>query len=109
MPAGETNGQVPQLDLRGFDAGESQRAQFLAELRIAAHEVGFFYLVGHGVEPALPRDLRLREAFFCTPRRRQTRDRDDPLSCIFHGLQSSRRGVRTGGNTRLARTKRHWA
>jgi isopenicillin N synthase-like dioxygenase len=57
MPAGETNGYVPQLDLRGFDAGESQRAQFLAELRIAAHEVGFFYLVGHGVEPPLLRDL----------------------------------------------------
>jgi len=57
MPAGDTNGHVPQLDLRGFDAGESQRAQFLAELRIAAHEVGFFYLVGHGVEPALLGDL----------------------------------------------------
>jgi len=57
MPADENNGQVPQLDLRGFDSGESQRAQFLAELRIAAHDVGFFYLVGHGVEAPLLHDL----------------------------------------------------
>ena len=40
MPAGETLGLV-LLDLRGLDAGESQRAQFLAELRIAAYEIGF--------------------------------------------------------------------
>jgi isopenicillin N synthase-like dioxygenase len=57
MPAGETNGHIPQLDMRGFGAGESQRAQFLAELRIAAHEVGFFYVVGHGVEPLLLHEL----------------------------------------------------
>jgi isopenicillin N synthase-like dioxygenase len=68
MPAGETNGHVPQLDLRGFDAGESQRAQFLAELRIAAHEVGFFYVVGHGVEPSLLRDLLdCAKRFFALP------------------------------------------
>jgi isopenicillin N synthase-like dioxygenase len=68
MSAGETNGHVPQLDLRGFDAGESQRAQFLAELRIAAHEVGFLYLVGHGVEPPLLRDLlESAKRFFALP------------------------------------------
>jgi isopenicillin N synthase-like dioxygenase len=68
MPAGETNGHVPQLDLRGFDAGESQRAQFLAELRIAAHDVGFFYLVGHGVEPPLLRELlESAKRFFVLP------------------------------------------
>jgi isopenicillin N synthase-like dioxygenase len=68
MPAGETNGHVPQLDLRGFDAGESQRAQFLAELRIAAHGVGFFYLVGHGVEPPLLRELlEAAKHFFALP------------------------------------------
>src|SRR5277367_3612991 len=68
MPAGETNSHVPQLDLRGFDAGESQRAQFLAELRIAAHEIGFFYLVGHGVEPPLLRELPdCAKLFFALP------------------------------------------
>ncbi|MGC1521551.1 MAG: 2-oxoglutarate and iron-dependent oxygenase domain-containing protein [Steroidobacteraceae bacterium] len=68
MPAGETNGSVPQLDLRGFDAGESQRAQFLAELRMAAHGVGFFYLIGHGVEAPLLADLLdCAKQFFALP------------------------------------------
>ena len=68
MPGGESNGDVPQLDLRGFDAGESQRAQFLAELRIAAHDIGFFYLIGHGVEAALLRDvLDAAKQFFALP------------------------------------------
>jgi isopenicillin N synthase-like dioxygenase len=59
---------VPQLDLRGFDAGESQRAQFLAELRIAAHDIGFFYLIGHGVEAPLLRDvLDSAKHFFALP------------------------------------------
>ena len=59
---------VAQLDLRGFDGGESQRAQFLAELRIAAHDIGFFYLIGHGVEAALLRDvLDTAKHFFALP------------------------------------------
>ena len=59
---------VPQLDLRGFDGGESQRAQFLAELRIAAHDIGFFYLIGHGVEAPLLRDvLDSAKHFFALP------------------------------------------
>jgi isopenicillin N synthase-like dioxygenase len=59
---------VPQLDLRGFDGGESQRAQFLAELRIAAHDIGFFYLIGHGVEAALLGDvLDSAKHFFALP------------------------------------------
>jgi isopenicillin N synthase-like dioxygenase len=44
---------IPQLDLECFDAGEGERTAFLAELRNAARDVGFFYLVGHGVEPDL--------------------------------------------------------
>lgn len=58
--------QIPQLDLRRFDAGESERALFLAELRLAAHEVGFFYLVGHDIAPELLRELMaLTRRFFC--------------------------------------------
>jgi isopenicillin N synthase-like dioxygenase len=48
---------IPQLDLRRFDLGEEERAAFLGELRSAARDVGFFYLVGHGVEPNLLCDL----------------------------------------------------
>jgi isopenicillin N synthase-like dioxygenase len=44
---------IPELDLRRFDAGEVERRAFLAELRQAARDVGFFYLVGHEIEPGL--------------------------------------------------------
>jgi isopenicillin N synthase-like dioxygenase len=57
MGACETKTPIPQLDLRRFDAGEAHRAAFLAELRTAAHDVGFFYVTGHDVETQLPRDL----------------------------------------------------
>jgi isopenicillin N synthase-like dioxygenase len=60
--------QIPQLDLSGFDAGGCERAAFLAKLRAAAHDVGFFYLVGHGIEPALLQDLlALTRRFFALP------------------------------------------
>lgn len=43
---------LPVLDFHRFDAGPSERAAFLDELGPAAREIGFFYLVGHGIEPA---------------------------------------------------------
>ena len=52
---------IPLLDLRRFDDGEivrgGGRGAFLAELRAAAHDVGFFYVTGHGVRPELLLDL----------------------------------------------------
>jgi isopenicillin N synthase-like dioxygenase len=48
---------IPLLDLSRFEARDAVRADFLAELRAAAHDVGFFYLVGHGIEPELLRAL----------------------------------------------------
>jgi isopenicillin N synthase-like dioxygenase len=40
---------VPVLDLQAFTAGDSaSRAQFVEDLRDAAHRVGFFYLKGYG-------------------------------------------------------------
>jgi len=60
--------QIPQLNLSGFDAGGGERAAFLADLRAAAHDFGFFYLVGHGIEPELLRDLlELTRRFFALP------------------------------------------
>jgi isopenicillin N synthase-like dioxygenase len=55
--ATEINDRIPLLDLRRFDAGEAQRAAFLADLRAAAHDIGFFYVTGHDVETRLLRDL----------------------------------------------------
>jgi isopenicillin N synthase-like dioxygenase len=68
MCAGEIKTPIPEIDLRRFDAGEAQRAAFLAELRAAAHEVGFFYVTGHDVETRLPYDLlESARRFFSLP------------------------------------------
>ena len=58
------------LDLRQFDAGDAERAAFLAELRAAAHDVGFFYVTGHGVDAKLLSDVMEASAgFFSLPER----------------------------------------
>ena len=53
----ESGHSIPLLDLSRFDAGEPTRTNFLSELRRAAHDVGFFYLAGHGIDPELLRAL----------------------------------------------------
>ena len=68
MTASLPDSSIPLLDLSRLDAGEAQRSTFLAELRAASRDVGFFYLTGHGVEPDLLRDLlRLSRRFFALP------------------------------------------
>ena len=44
---------LPILDLSRLDAGEEEAAAFRADLLAATHDIGFFYLVGHGVPEAL--------------------------------------------------------
>jgi isopenicillin N synthase-like dioxygenase len=59
---------IPLLDLGCLEAEEPARSQFLAQLRTAAREVGFFYLTGHGVAPDLLRELLdLSRSFFALP------------------------------------------
>jgi isopenicillin N synthase-like dioxygenase len=68
MRTGETNGSIPLLDLRRFDAGEAERAAFLTDLRAAAHDIGFFYVAGHAVDPRLLQDLmQSARRFFSLP------------------------------------------
>ena len=55
--AAPTPAALPLLDLRRLDQGAGQRAAFLAELRECARDFGFFYVTGHGVEPALTTDV----------------------------------------------------
>jgi isopenicillin N synthase-like dioxygenase len=70
------------LDLRRFDAGDAadagdagdgvdaERAAFLMELRAAAHDVGFFYVTGHGVDAQLLSDVMdVTSRFFSLPER----------------------------------------
>ncbi len=59
---------LPLLDLARLDAGPGERAAFLAELRAAARDVGFFYLVGHGIPAAQVAALQASaRAFFALP------------------------------------------
>ncbi|TBW41298.1 isopenicillin N synthase family oxygenase [Siculibacillus lacustris] len=59
---------LPILDLRRLSGPTDDRAAFLAELGAAARDVGFFYLVGHGVPEALSTDIRvLARRFFALP------------------------------------------
>lgn len=44
---------LPILDLSRLDSGPEEAALFLEELRSVTHDVGFFYLVGHGIEQGL--------------------------------------------------------
>ena len=48
---------LPVLDLSRLDAGPAEADAFRAELRRVTHEVGFFYLVGHGVDQDLIDEL----------------------------------------------------
>jgi isopenicillin N synthase-like dioxygenase len=48
---------LPVLDFSLLDGDDSAVEVFRAELRRAAHDVGFFFLVGHGVPDDLMRDL----------------------------------------------------
>jgi len=59
---------LPILDLGALDAGGKGRDEFLARLREASREFGFFYLVGHGVAPELARNVQLlARRFFALP------------------------------------------
>ena len=49
----ETVTSLPILDFSRADGGPGENKRFLADLRSAARDVGFFYLVGHGIDPAL--------------------------------------------------------
>lgn len=59
---------LPILDLSRLDAGPEQAAAFRDELREITHDVGFFYLVGHGVEQELIDELlSVSKRFFELP------------------------------------------
>jgi isopenicillin N synthase-like dioxygenase len=63
---------LPVLDVSGFAGDESSAAAaaFVDELRRVVHEIGFFQLVGHGVDPTLgDRVHELARRFFDLPER----------------------------------------
>ncbi|MEV6569023.1 isopenicillin N synthase family dioxygenase [Streptomyces kronopolitis] len=56
----------PVLDIRDAAGSQEERAAFLTRLRRAVHEIGFFQLVGHGIEDA-DEMLDLTRRFFALP------------------------------------------
>lgn len=61
-------GTIPTLDLGQLDAGGTERQSFLQGLRSAARNVGFFYLIGHGIDDDFAGVvLSLSRRFFALP------------------------------------------
>ncbi|MBL1376328.1 isopenicillin N synthase family dioxygenase [Zobellella iuensis] len=68
MKRGYSSDSLPILDLSRYDAGTIQKTQFLADLRGAARDVGFFYLTGHGISAELLLQVQhLSHRFFALP------------------------------------------
>ncbi|MEH0577807.1 isopenicillin N synthase family dioxygenase [Streptomyces sp. B21-108] len=60
--------QLPIIDLSAADRGPQARALLHAQLHSAAHDVGFFQLVGHGVSPQETEELlSAMRRFFALP------------------------------------------
>jgi isopenicillin N synthase-like dioxygenase len=65
MPTRAAQRNLPVLDIQRF---ETDRAEFLADLREAARDTGFLYLEGHGVPATLIEEvLALSRRFFALP------------------------------------------
>ncbi|HHH0918705.1 TPA: isopenicillin N synthase family dioxygenase [Yersinia enterocolitica] len=59
---------LPLLDLSLLNGSETERQTFLDALRHAARDIGFFYLTGHGIDPALLQQIQtLSREFFALP------------------------------------------
>jgi isopenicillin N synthase-like dioxygenase len=59
---------IPVVSLAGWTAPGADRAAFADRLRLICHEVGFFQLVDHGIDPGFVDDyFAALEAFFALP------------------------------------------
>ncbi len=71
-PGPPASGSLPVVDLSGYRDPGTDRAAFLAGLRRAAHDVGFFYVVGHGVPDEVTAGLaEVTRRFFALPLERR--------------------------------------
>jgi isopenicillin N synthase-like dioxygenase len=60
MTIATTYATLPVRGLARLEAPPEERAAFLDELRRTAYDLGFFYVTGHSVDPALMRDVAQR-------------------------------------------------
>jgi len=88
-----TTQNVPVIDIAPFLAGDHDTV--VAQVRNACKEVGFFTIVGHGVEPEIIENLRTRtQAFFARPAAEKNR--------VHYNDPSLPRGYRAVGDEGLA-------
>ncbi len=91
---------VPLLTLSRIDGDARSRAAFLAELRAAARDIGFFYLDGHGIPQAeIDAVLAAAARFFALPA-------TDKLAIEMANSSQFRGYTRVGGE--LTRGKADW-
>jgi isopenicillin N synthase-like dioxygenase len=91
---------LPVLDISRIEAGPSEKAAFLAELRETAHDLGFFYLTGHGIPEELTRSIvAVSRRFFALPQ-------EDKLSIEMVNSPHFRGYTRTGWER--TRGERDW-
>ncbi|GAB4160892.1 MAG: isopenicillin N synthase family oxygenase [Roseiflexaceae bacterium] len=63
-----TYATLPVLDLARLEADPAERAAFLEEVQRTAYDLGFFYVVGHGIDQGLiDQVLQLSRRFFALP------------------------------------------
>ncbi|WP_313374738.1 isopenicillin N synthase family oxygenase [Pantoea sp. CTOTU50773] len=59
---------LPVLDLALLELPDADQSPYLAELRTTARDVGFFYLINHGINPQLLQNVQsITQAFFALP------------------------------------------
>jgi len=59
---------IPLIDLSKLDGSTNERAEFLKELRVAARDIGFFYLINHGIDSTLLSQVQsISRQFFALP------------------------------------------
>ncbi|PJZ02649.1 2-oxobutyrate oxidase [Pantoea rodasii] len=59
---------LPVLDLALLELPDADQSPYLAELRNTARDVGFFYLINHGINPQLLQNVpSITQAFFALP------------------------------------------
>ena len=82
---------IPVLDLGDHTAGGERAAALVDELRRVVHEIGFFQLTGHGVDPSLLHEApAVAERFFALP--------DDDRFAIDNVLSPQFRGYTRFGH-----------
>lgn len=65
---------LPVLDLAQLAGSETEQIEFLTRLRESARDVGFFYLINHGINPQLQQNVQsITRAFFDLPQEEKLR------------------------------------